>query len=286
MAKNNAPGIKSNFIDDPNISANKKYTASEFNARTDWLNSPVQQITGSLDDTDIIIDGTKNYNITIVETGATRTITANAAGHLQGNSIKQRYQFDIDCTITLTNFDNTGNNTGDITPITAGTYDFIFSSNRNGINLEIPQNAGNGGGHEIQDNGTPLAQQPALNFIGATVTDNPGNSSTDVFIPTGNTNEKEVQFNSNLDNIKVTTWTGAVAFNTLSPITGGLSSASYETSTDGGDTWTDRADLAAVNTFASGFGSSTTGTQWRLRTTGNYVVSEIGLESITLIYTR
>lgn len=35
----------------------------------------------------------------------------------------------------------------------------------------------------VEDNGTALTQQPALNFIGATVADNPGNSSTDVTIP-------------------------------------------------------------------------------------------------------
>ncbi|MEE9571464.1 MAG: hypothetical protein V3W20_00275 [Candidatus Neomarinimicrobiota bacterium] len=106
-------------------------------------------------------------------------------------------------------------------------------------------------------------------------------------IPTG-VDEKEVQFNSNADNIIDTTWTGKVVFNTLSPITGGLTSVSYETRLDSeteGD-WVSRADLAAVNTYVTGFGSSTTGTQWRLRKTGNYGVSEFGLESITLIYSR
>lgn len=44
-----------------------------------------------------------------------------------------------------------------------------------------------GGGHEIQDEGDALPAQPALNFIGAgvTVTDNPGNGTTDVTIPGG-----------------------------------------------------------------------------------------------------
>jgi len=43
---------------------------------------------------------------------------------------------------------------------------------------------GGGGGHVIQDTGTPFPQQPALNFIGAgvTVADNVGNSSTDITI--------------------------------------------------------------------------------------------------------
>ena len=37
----------------------------------------------------------------------------------------------------------------------------------------------------VEDAGSALPQQPALNFIGATVADNPGNSSTDVTIPSG-----------------------------------------------------------------------------------------------------
>lgn len=114
--------------------------ATIYNTLKAWAKSPVQQITGSLDDTDIIIDGTKNYADTIVVTGSTRTITANASGHLQGNNIKQRYTFDVDCTITLSGFDATGNNTGTITPIPAGTYDFQYFANRNGRNLEIAQN--------------------------------------------------------------------------------------------------------------------------------------------------
>ena len=39
---------------------------------------------------------------------------------------------------------------------------------------------GGGGGHEIEDNGSPLAQRAALNFIGFTVADNPGADSTDI----------------------------------------------------------------------------------------------------------
>jgi hypothetical protein len=141
--KNNTIGAKVKFQNLPNVDANKKLTAPEFNQLVDFQNSPVQQIAGSLDDTDIIIDGTKNYGTTIVVTGATRTITANANGHLQGNNIKQRYQFNINCTLTLVGFDATGNNTGTITPIPAGTYDFKYIANRNGRNLEIDQNISN-----------------------------------------------------------------------------------------------------------------------------------------------
>lgn len=44
-----------------------------------------------------------------------------------------------------------------------------------------------GGGHTIEQNGTPFTQRAALNFTGAgvTVTDDPGNSSTDVAITGG-----------------------------------------------------------------------------------------------------
>jgi hypothetical protein len=46
------------------------------------------------------------------------------------------------------------------------------------------ENSGKGGGHTIEDEGTPLAQRTNLNFIGAnvTVTDNAGQNSTDVTI--------------------------------------------------------------------------------------------------------
>ena len=138
--KNNTIGTKLKFQDLPTVDANKKLTALEFNQLVDFQNSPVQQIAGSLDDTDIVITGTKNYATTIVVVGATRTITANASGHIQGNNIKQRYQYNQDCALTLVNFDTPGNNTGTITPIPAGTYDFQYLANRNGRNLEIAQN--------------------------------------------------------------------------------------------------------------------------------------------------
>ena len=140
MAQNNTIGTKLKFQDLPDVPDNQKLTATEFNQLPTFQKSPVQQIAGSLDDTDIVIDGTKNYGTTIVVAGATRTITANASGHSQGNNIKQRYQFNVDCTLTLIGFDTIGNNTGTTSPIPSGTYDFQFISNRNGVNLNIPQN--------------------------------------------------------------------------------------------------------------------------------------------------
>jgi hypothetical protein len=43
--------------------------------------------------------------------------------------------------------------------------------------VRVTSTAG-GGGHEIQDDGTPLTQRAALNFVGATVTDDSGNDAT------------------------------------------------------------------------------------------------------------
>lgn len=49
---------------------------------------------------------------------------------------------------------------------------------------EVASEAGGGGGHEIQDDGTPMTTRAALNFIpgasGVTITDNSGADSTDV----------------------------------------------------------------------------------------------------------
>lgn len=44
---------------------------------------------------------------------------------------------------------------------------------------------GGGGGHTIQDNGTPLTQRTNLNFVGATVTDDAGNDATVITITGG-----------------------------------------------------------------------------------------------------
>ena len=41
----------------------------------------------------------------------------------------------------------------------------------------------------IQDNGTPETRRPILNFIGATVADNPGNNSTDVTVTGGGSSD-------------------------------------------------------------------------------------------------
>ena len=140
MGNNTTVGVKSNFQTLTGVPDNQKLKAAELNQIVDFQKAPAQQITGSLDDTDIVIDGTKQYSVTIVEAGATRTITANASGHFKGNFLIQRYTFDVNCTITLSGVDSIGNNTGTITPIPAGTYDFIFYSRKNGINLLIDVN--------------------------------------------------------------------------------------------------------------------------------------------------
>ncbi len=152
MAQNNTIGSKLKFQDLPGVPDNQKLTAIEFNQLPAFQKVPVQAIAGAFTDTSIIIDGTKEYATTKVIAGLTHTITASdvdatpnvlSAEHRQGNNIKVRYQFDVDCTLTLTNFDDTGNNTGDITPILAGTYDLIFYAKARGVTLEIPQNTNN-----------------------------------------------------------------------------------------------------------------------------------------------
>lgn len=50
---------------------------------------------------------------------------------------------------------------------------------------EIVPGEGGGGGHEIQNNGTPMTQRAALNFIGFEVTDDAGNDATKVTLPDG-----------------------------------------------------------------------------------------------------
>lgn len=49
-----------------------------------------------------------------------------------------------------------------------------------GDNVTVVLGATIGGGHVIQDNGTPMTARANLNFIGATLTDNSGADSTDV----------------------------------------------------------------------------------------------------------
>jgi hypothetical protein len=65
------------------------------------------------------------------------------------------------------------------------TYDSASNTWKN-------ENGGTGGGHTIQDEGTPLTQRTNLNFVGSgvAVTDDAGNDATVVTINTGSTDEK------------------------------------------------------------------------------------------------
>jgi len=64
---------------------------------------------------------------------------------------------------------------------------------RDSAGTETDLVSGGGGGHIIEDEGTPLTQRPALNFIGSsvTVTDNAGTDATDVTISGGGASGKE-----------------------------------------------------------------------------------------------
>lgn len=114
-----------------------------YNTMKSHLNEPVQKLT-AFTDTDIIIDGTKRYSTTKVITGSTHTITANAtlSNHKENNYILSRYQFDVDCDLTLTNFDATGSTLGTINPIAAGTYNLWFYATSFGVALVIQNNTG------------------------------------------------------------------------------------------------------------------------------------------------
>lgn len=109
-------------------------------------------------------------------------------------------------------------------------------------------------------------------------------------VPTGATFfEKELQFASDLDTVRETTFRGVVTFVDAVCTTGiDATALQFETSTDDGATWTSRADLAAVNTFIAGSvtGNHLTGTHWRLRVTATYESGIVNMQSVNLIYTR
>lgn len=106
------------------------------------------------------------------------------------------------------------------------------------------------------------------------------------WVEAGGVQELQVQFASNLDTVVVLTFRGKIIIDTLSSITPALNSVSYEVSSDGGDTWTSKTDIAAVNTYCAGFGTMTTGTQWRLKCIAVYYTTEYNIESITLYIAR
>ena len=188
MSTNNQITDKTNFKLEPGIPAGQKYNAVEFNTIKNFQNEPVQKLV-TLDDTNVLLDGSKSYSSTIVETGSTRTITAAASGHLEGNVIKVRYQFNVNCTITLANFDTTGNQTGIITPINAGTYDFFFISSANGVNLDIPSNngiTGDGVGTTLNGNKIDLNSEDPITYDIEWVRVN-GNDNLGILLKSGET---------------------------------------------------------------------------------------------------
>jgi len=80
-----------------------------------------------------------------------------------------------------------------------GTADQVLVKLSNGDYDTGWTDAGGGGGHTIQDEGTPLTQRTNLNFIGAGVaaTDNAGNDATDVTITaTPGGSDTQVQYNN------------------------------------------------------------------------------------------
>lgn len=90
----------------------------------------------------ITVDSTVEYSTIRTVTGSTHTLTAATSGNVSGNYKKVRYTFDVDCTLTLTDFDETGSTLGTVNPIPAGTYDFWFFTTPFGLALLIQNNTG------------------------------------------------------------------------------------------------------------------------------------------------
>lgn len=73
-----------------------------------------------------------------------------------------------------------------------GLSSLVISTNGGGVYIRVLSNtayisangsgSGGAGGHVIQENGTNKTQRLNLNFLNATITDNPSNTSTDVWI--------------------------------------------------------------------------------------------------------
>src|SRR5574343_440401 len=91
----------------------------------------------SFDDTSIIVDSTVEYSTVEVITGSTHTITIAAFGHVSGNYKLARYQFDVDCDLTIENYDTAGSTLGTVNPIPAGTYNFWFYATAFGVGVVI-----------------------------------------------------------------------------------------------------------------------------------------------------
>lgn len=104
---------------------------------------------------------------------------------------------------------------------------------------------GGGAGHEIQDNGTPMATEPALNFIGANVSDDPGvativeiTASSVGADPSGSAATAETNAKAYADGLVVGLWDDRGSFDASGgayPSTGGSGTAGAVLK---GDVWT------------------------------------------------
>jgi hypothetical protein len=108
-----------------------------------------------------------------------------------------------------------------------------------------------------------------------------------IFVQPAQIREKELQFASNLDLIRETSFTGSLNISAV-VLTAGLASVAYSVSSDDGATFTSQADIAAVNTWIDSniSGDESTGTKWRLRVTATYNASIVNMQSATIVYNR
>jgi hypothetical protein len=68
----------------------------------------------------------------------------------------------------------------------SGTNGWVLTYNTStNAPVWVAPTGGSGSGNTIENNGTTFTAETNLNFVGLTVVDNPGNSSTDVFNPSG-----------------------------------------------------------------------------------------------------
>ena len=111
--------------------------------------------------------------------------------------------------------------------------------------------------------------------------------TNNIFVQPAQIREKELQFASNLDLTRETTFTGLLTVSAV-VITAGLSSVAYSVSSDDGSTFTSQADITALNTWINSniSGDESTGTKWRLKVTATYNASIVNMQSATIVYYR
>jgi hypothetical protein len=123
--------------------ATTEWSASVANAIKNWLNKPTSEGTTFDDSGTITVDHTEEFETVRVVTGSTHTLTFATTGNVKSNYYKVMYQFDVSCTLTLTNLKLNESSIGTVNPIPAGTYPlFIYPATDGTLALVIQNNTG------------------------------------------------------------------------------------------------------------------------------------------------